>query len=692
MNKPLVNSNLSIQRQLVLIIVLISTVSLLLAASMFTYIQLREHRLTMVDSMTSTAKIIAENVQAAVLFDNSKDADQILAEFEGDARILVAAIYKNESKIFSSYKSAKEFVPPTISPLWEESPYQFEDDFFHLYHPIKIENQGEIIGYVYLKASLDSIYQQLRHNILVTVIIVLLSLLVTVLLTSRLQKIISGPILKLLSIANIIKDEKDYSIRAEPEGYLEIQQLCDGFNSMLTEIQSRDEHMQHLATYDELTGLPNRKYFIDILNQAISRATRKTQRHAILFMDLDRFKHVNDSLGHSVGDELLVQVARRLEMIIRGDDIVARFGGDEFTFLLQDIPSSNQVAEVADRILEILSEPFDMKNHKVVITPSIGIVLYPDNGETHEDLLINTDVAMYRAKKRGGDNYLFFTDTMNEEAHQRLLLEENIRNALSQDEFLLHYQPKVNMLSGEMVGMEALARWDKNGSGLIPPNVFIPVAEETGLIVPLGNQIINKAIKQTKILIENNLLNHRVAINMSAKQFRESNLVENIEICLAEYNMSAEYLEIEITEATVMDDISEAINIMRKLKNIGITLAMDDFGTGYSSLSYLKKLPFDTLKIDMSFINDMEESEVNTSIVNTIIDLAHSLKLEVVAEGVEQGHQALVLREMDCDIIQGYLFSKPLNFDDITELLKINSNLYDMESMKLNDISINKDN
>jgi diguanylate cyclase (GGDEF)-like protein len=687
MSKFMKKRTVSVQSEMVFIMVLISTVSLLLAASMFTYIQLRDYRSSMVESLSSTAAIIAENVQAAVLFDNVNDADNILSEFKTDQRILIAAIYKNESIVFSSYKLIKETVPASINFLWEDEKYLFEDNYLHLYQPITIQSDDNIIGYVYLKASLDSLYQQLNQNILVTVIIVLLSLLVTILLTSRLQKIISDPIRKLLSVTDIIKNEKDYSLRVEPSGFSEVQQLCDGLNSMLSEIQSRDEHMQHLATYDVLTNLPNRKYFIDILNQAISRAERKSQRHAILFMDLDRFKHVNDSLGHSVGDELLVQVARRLAMIIRGDDIVARFGGDEFTFLLQDVPSSNQVAEVADRILEVLCEPFDMHNHKVVVSPSIGIVLFPDNGIEPEDLLKKADTAMYRAKSSGGNNYLFFTESMNEEAHFRLELEEDLRNALIQDQFIVHYQPKINLDTGEISGMEALARWERNGNGLVPPNEFIPVAEETGLIVPLGNKILEKAVIQANYLNNNHLFNNKVAINISAKQFRQVDLIEHIKHTLTEYDLRAEYLEFEITEATVMDNISEAISIMSKIKDIGISLAMDDFGTGYSSLSYLKMLPFDTLKIDMSFIRDMEESEVNASIVKTIIDLAHTLKLEVVAEGVEEIHQAIVLRDMGCDVIQGYLYSKPLDKDGIVELLKNNQNLYDLKGFPLKDRS-----
>jgi diguanylate cyclase (GGDEF)-like protein/PAS domain S-box-containing protein len=450
-----------------------------------------------------------------------------------------------------------------------------------------------------------------------------------------------------------------------------------GTQTDITREKQHEKHLKQLASFDPLTSLPNRKYFTDLLTSAILRGERKNQSHAILFLDLDRFKNINDSLGHTAGDFLLKIVANRLNDILRGNDAVARLGGDEFTILLEDISNSHRAAEVSQRIIEVLSEPFDLQGHQVVISPSIGIVLFPDHGTTHEELLKKADTAMYHAKGLGGNNYWYFTEAMNVAAHNRLELEEALRNALIRDEFILHYQPKININTGKIVGMESLVRWKRDGNHLVGPNIFIPAAEDTGLIVPIGKQIIHQAVQQTAAWVDDHLLQDKIAINISAKQFRQVDLLDYIKSTLEEFNLSPEYLEIEITEAAVMENTDEAISTMKRIKDFGITLAMDDFGTGYSSLSYLKKFPIDALKIDMSFIKDMESSEVNKSIVKTIIDLAHTLKLEVVAEGVEQQHQADLLSEMNCDLIQGYLCSKPVESNAMTRLLENNASLID---------------
>jgi len=678
MNKSVTPQKATIQSKLVLIIVTISTLSLLLAATLFTLVQLQEHRSTLIENLTSVAKITADNVQAAVLFENERDANKILSEFSSDSRILTAAIYTAEKQLFSFYDISKQNITRLYDFSAENGTYQFENDLFHIYQPISIQGENNIIGYVYLKANLDSLYQQLRQNILVIILIVISVLIITILLTSKLQKLISAPILELAQATKTIKDDKNYGLRVDHNEYLEIKQLSDGFNLMLTEIQERDNHLQHLAMYDELTGLHNRKYYIDLLNQAITRGSRKSQQHAILFLDLDRFKHINDSLGHSVGDEILQQTSQRLTLITRNEDIVARFGGDEFIFLLQDIPSLHHVAEITDRILEELRIPFSYRHHSIVLTPSIGISLYPDNGESSDDLVKKADIAMYRVKGMGGNSHLFFTDAMNIEAQQRQNIEEDLHSAVEKDEFFLQYQPKVNLHSGEITGMEALVRWNRKGKDLVSPNTFIPIAEETGLIIPIGNKIIHKAIQQTKLWVDSGLFNHRIAINISAKQFRQVSFLDDLKAQIEECQISPEFFEIEITEAVVMENTDDAIAKMKKIKDFGIKLAMDDFGTGYSSLSYLKKFPFDILKIDMSFIRDMQVTNVNASIVKSIISLAHTLGLEVVAEGVEQENQATLLRDMNCDLIQGYLFSRPLNSNDVSSLLQKGSNLFDL--------------
>ncbi len=454
-----------------------------------------------------------------------------------------------------------------------------------------------------------------------------------------------------------------------------------GTQTDITTEKQHEEHLRQLASYDPLTNLPNRKYFTDILNNAISRSNRTQRSHAVLFMDLDRFKNINDSLGHTAGDLLLQFFSERLSEVLRGNDVVARLGGDEFTILLEDIESSHKAAEVSQRIIDLMNDPFDLQGHQVVVSPSIGIVLYPNHGKTTEELLKNADTAMYHAKDLGGNNYWYYTEIMNKEAHKRLELEEDIRTALKNNDFILYYQPQVDIQTGEIVGMEALVRWNRNGNGIVAPNIFIPIAEETGLIIPLGSQIIHKAAEQTSVWIKDHLLDHKVAINISARQFKQLNFLDQLKSTLDEFNLPASNIEIEITEATVMENTDEAIATMKKVKDLGITIAMDDFGTGYSSLSYLRKFPIDTLKIDMSFIRGMESSDVNKSIVQTIIDLAHTLKLNVVAEGVEHQHQTNALLNMNCDVVQGYLYSKPVAETEMTKLLKNHTKFFNTKNL-----------
>lgn len=668
MNSRLDMHQFSIRGKLTFVIVIISTITLLLAASLFTLFQLREYQLTLAENLTAVAKITGNNAEAAIAFDNTDDASKILSELKNDPRIIAAAIYAPGNNLFASY-SRNHDTPPVFEPP-DENGYRYEDRTLHLMQPIYIDdNKKEVIGYIYIQASLDLLYEQLQKNILITGIIVLFSLFIGYFLTFRLQRSISTPILELSNATNKIKNEKDYSIRVNRSDYLEIKHLCDGFNSMLEEIQSRDEHLQQLASYDPLTGLSNRKYFSNILNNAISRGVRKSHRHAILFLDLDRFKNINDSLGHSIGDELLVHVSKRLEVIIREDDTVARFGGDEFTILLQEITGSHQAAEVADRILEVLNEPFDLKGHDVVISTSIGIVIYPEHGVTAEQLMQNADTAMYQSKHSGGNSFWFFSEHMNITAQKRLKLEESLRQAIHKDEIILHYQPQFDLVTKTIVGVEALVRWNKEGGQMVPPNDFLPLADETGLIIPLGNIIFRKALTTLKKLNEEGLYNQKLSINMSAKQFRQSNAIEPLLTFIEDLKLNPEMIEIEITEEALIDYTDEVIMIMHTLKDNGVGLVIDDFGTGYSSLGYLKQFPFDALKIDMTFIRDMQETERNSNLVRAIIDMSHHLDLKVVAEGVETAAQQELLRDMECDIIQGYYFSKPMDEKHLRQFL-----------------------
>ncbi len=437
----------------------------------------------------------------------------------------------------------------------------------------------------------------------------------------------------------------------------------------VTERKQDEETLNYLAYYDALTGLPNRRLFYDRFEMAVSSAKRNREMLAIIFLDLDNFKTVNDTLGHIVGDQLIQAVADRLRKTLRGEDTVARLGGDEFILLIKRASEIGEIAKVAQRAISALKPPFYFNNREFYITASAGIAVYPNDGNEVHDLLRNADIALYRAKEQGRDNYQFYAPTMGDKAIDRLTLENNLHKALDREEFLLYYQPIVDLNSGRISRMEALLRWQHPNFGLVYPSDFIPALEETGLIMPVGEWVLRTACNQARAWQEKGLIPVRVAVNLSPKQFQQKGLVEMISDVLGKTDLSPDYLEIEITENAVMGDIRVATETFYGIKEIGVQVSFDDFATGYSSLSLLKKLPADTLKIDQSFISDIVASSNDKEIVKAIITLAHSLSIRAIAEGVETMEQLELLREFNCDEIQGYVFSRPLPAHEATELL-----------------------
>lgn len=425
-----------------------------------------------------------------------------------------------------------------------------------------------------------------------------------------------------------------------------------------------------LAFYDPLTGLENRQLFKERLELALKVVTRNSSELAVMFLDLDKFKRVNDSLGHDVGDTLLIEAARRLKSCVRRNDTVARIGGDEFTVLLTDINGINGVNTVANKILGVFKTPINISRHSLNVSTSIGISLAPRDGTDATGLMKNADVAMYKAKEKGRNTYQFFTEEMNIQASNQLLLENDIRRALAADEFILHYQPLVDLSTYTIVGVEALVRWNHPEKGLLPPMDFIPAAEETGLITALGEQILIKAFAHAKQLHENHFPKIRISVNLSARQFIYGQLTETITQLLKQYAFTGSWLELEITENVLIENTDKTIEVLFALKNLGCTLSIDDFGTGYSSLSYLKQLPIDTIKIDRSFVKDIPHDLEDTEITAAIIAMAHNLKLTVVAEGVETIAQLEFLQQRNCDIAQGYYFHKPMPGNALITLLK----------------------
>ena len=444
----------------------------------------------------------------------------------------------------------------------------------------------------------------------------------------------------------------------------------------ISERKNYEQELRQLGHYDNLTGLANRTLFQERLQTAINKSQRSNQKHALLFIDLDQFKNVNDSLGHETGDQLLIEVGKRIKDRIRKIDTAARFGGDEFAILIEDVSAPYSAAKVADDLLKAMAEHIQIDDYTLLVTPSIGIAMYPFDGDNQSELLRKADTAMYHAKDQGRNNYQFYTEQLNDRIMRRMDLESELRLAIERDEFFLHFQPKVNITTGDVVGAEALLRWESRKHGLVSPAEFVGIAEETGLILPIGELVLEQACTQAAHWIQEFPTFTSIAVNISGIQFKHINLVDSVAKVLEETKLSPENLELEITENAIIDNAEEAIRIMGELKELGVKLSLDDFGTGYSSLNYLKRFPVDCLKIDRSFVAEIVSDKTDLKIADSIVKLAHDLNLYVVAEGVETIEQLNIMKEMGCDQLQGFLFSRPLSNNDLIDMLKSKNNLY----------------
>lgn len=455
----------------------------------------------------------------------------------------------------------------------------------------------------------------------------------------------------------IIDVQIDWDYKRDEDGKI------TGFISVISDFTERkkvEEAISKMAYYDQLTGLPNRALLSDRLNHVLAEGQRYNKLAAVLFLDLDNFKNINDALGHAEGDNLLMEVVKRLKKHIRTSDTMARHGGDEFTILVQDLKKAEHITRVVEKIFSEFEEPFILNGHEFFVTTSIGISLYPDDGKDVETLLKNADIAMYRAKEEGKNTYQFFTPAMNERTMEIIKIKNMLYKAIKNEEFLLHYQPQVNVITGEVTGIEALVRWQNPERGLVYPGTFISLAEDTGLIVPLGEWVLSSACAQNRVWQDKYLKPVKMAVNLSIRQLKQKDFVGTVKRILKDTRLDPEYLEFEVTESTVMDDIEYNIEMLHELKSIGIKLSIDDFGTGYSSFEYLKQMPIDMLKIGMPFVQNITKNPDDAAIAKAIIEVAHIMNLEVIAEGVETIEQLKLLRTLHCDKIQGFLVSKPL--------------------------------
>jgi diguanylate cyclase (GGDEF)-like protein len=449
----------------------------------------------------------------------------------------------------------------------------------------------------------------------------------------------------------------------------------------ITERKRVEQQIRRLALYDSLTGLPNRQFFKESLDHAIARAKRGKENLAALFIDLDRFKRINDTLGHAAGDVLLREAARRLRQCVRQSDfvgreadlpqgVIARLGGDEFTVSLLDLRDPQDAAKVAGRIVHEMGKPFIIEAQELNVTASVGIAVFPDNGEDAETLLKNADVAMYQAKAAGKNIYKFFAQEMNAAALEKLTLENELKHAIERDQFVLHYQPKIDVYSSTIIGVEALIRWRHPQRGLVPPGLFIGMAEEIGMIVPIGQWVLHTACRQLTAWRQLNLPEISVAINLASPSFRSAQLAKEVSAVLASFQLRPDLLELEVTESMLMQDVGVTLRTLSELRELGVKLSIDDFGTGHSSLSYLRRFHVDQLKIDRSFVAEITNSSDDAAITAAIIALGRNLDIEVVAEGVETEAQAKLLHEQGCRLLQGYFFGKPVPAEDLIERIR----------------------
>ncbi len=550
----------------------------------------------------------------------------------------------------------------------------------YLYVWERVGGDEQFLGVVYLKISTEPFHSKIRAYAFSGLIILLVLIVVIYLAASKLQKSISARLVELDLISRKVSSSGNYAIRVPSLGDDEIGSLARSFNQMLETIEEnqleRDKanealhlnrrrleravkDLQYLANYDSLTQLPNRALCMDRIKYALKGASRANTMVAVLFLDLDHFKDVNDSLGHAVGDQLLKSTSQRLSERIRSDDTLARLGGDEFVIILNHLKDTENVIDIVEKIVTSFEKPFELSSYQVNTTVSIGICMYPNDGNDVDSLMKAADAAMYKAKEVGRNTYEFYQADLNKLANRRHQLANELRNAVKNNELSLVFQPQLNLPREKVIGAEVLVRWLNPILGQISPAEFIPIAESTGLIKEIGDWVLENACKVLAQCLKEGL-DIRLAVNLSAMQFKQADLAAQIGQTLNKYHIPPRCLEVEITESMLMRDVNKAIEVLEKIKEMQIRIAIDDFGTGYSSLAYLRRFPLDALKIDQSFVDELVVDNDDTAITLAIISMAKSLRLEVIAEGVETKQQLDFLRENNCDDIQGYYFSRPI--------------------------------
>jgi len=675
--------NMPIRRKLMVLIMAVSGMVLFAATSVFigneAYTFQQKHH----QELATFAEIIGHNVKYDLSFDEPAPSQQVLSSLSGNRQIVGAYLFTRDGRQFASYLRpgalaenplAGTGTSATAKNLGLLQQLQSSGGQGAFVLPLVVREvllDGRMVGYVVVIGDRSPLFSALFRYAALSFFVLCSAFLAAYVIALRAQRLISVPVLRLANAMREVSATKNYAVRIERGSSDEIGQLFDDFNEMLAEIEDRNEQLrqrqewlQKLAHYDSLTSLPNRVLFSDRLEQAIAHAARSHDGLLVMFIDLDHFKVINDSLGHQIGDILLVEVSRRLRSAVRQCDTVARLGGDEFTVIALNVESEAQAETVAENVIKLFATPFTVDEHELFVTSSIGLTLYPQDGKTFDELLRNADMAMYHAKERGKNSFQFFRESMNQYAATRLLLQNSLYYALDRQEFRLCYQPRISLRHGRMTGMEVLIRWQHPEQGLLLPAKFLPLAEETGLIVSMSDWVIRRSCLQIRTWQEQGFPLVPVAVNFSPQLFKRQLAVSLVTAALAESGIDPQYLEIEITEGTLLM-ADTTVHQLKALKQLGVTIAVDDFGTGYSSLSYLQRFPIDILKIDKSFIWNITSNRDDLAIVTAILAMAHSLGMAVVAEGVESRDQVTYLLSHGCEEIQGFLVSHPVPANDV---------------------------
>lgn len=676
---------LSISKKLQVInLIIISIVTLLTTVilSLFMYSTLQGDYEKNARTLTA---LLAESANAALLFNDPKVAREVLANLRQVGDVAHAEIYDQSGRLFASYKQTKSpfVVPLNYEPLHHPEGFHFGSLTLDIVQPMmSIASEQEQIGTLGLQMNLRAAYAKLAYQIGILLLIGLLSFALIAFILNRMQRSITQPLVSLAAAMRRVSQNGDFSAHAHISSQDEIGELSGVFNIMVREISQREDslnaelkerrhiedRLSKIANFDAVTHLPNRHSFNNQIDRALLNYKYEHERFALFFIDLDNFKFVNDTFGHQAGDLLLATVAERLRNSLRAEDFVARLGGDEFVVLISNHSDISQINTVAEKIITTLNLPFEVENREVFIGASIGITICPDNGESSETLQSQADSAMYQAKNQGKNNFQYYQAELLHAQEHRLKIEAELRRALERNEIVPYYQPIIEISTQKIAGFETLVRWIKSDGTVINPDDFIPLAEELGLIIEIGAFVMNSAAVQTLDWV-NRFGTIFTAVNFSSRQFKLHHLADDVVSMLARVALQHCYFEMEITESVLMDNTSNSMDTLQQLSSQGISISIDDFGTGYSSLSYLTSFPVSKIKIDRSFVSKLPDDKNALAVVTAIIGIAHSLSLNVVAEGIETQEQLQCLAKLGCQYGQGYLFSRPVPASKAGELL-----------------------